>query len=224
MMQIDSEEWRRMLQEGAETMGLVVAPAKVDQFAIYATELMLWNRRINLTAIKNPRDVAVMHFLDSIAPAKLISPNASLLDIGSGGGFPGVPLKILFPNLSVCLIDSSRKKVTFLKHIIRKLQLKNIEAVEGRAEALSREESFHIILSRAVSRLDTLILIGSPLLAKDGMMIAFKGFDVGSEIDAARSVGSHFSFQIKPYTLPYLGVKRSLVIIRRRMDSNRGNR
>ena len=225
-MQIGSTEWKRLLQSGAKAMRLEIGAVKFDQFAIYAATLMHWSRTVNLTAINDPIEVAVKHFLDSMAPVTFLSPNASLLDIGSGGGFPGIPLKIIFPELSVCLIESSRKKVSFLKHVIRTLYLQNIEVNEGRAEDFSLEAPFGVIVSRAVSNLGHLIEIGRPLLADDGMIVAFKGKDIKAEIQTARSrmikntagskrIGDLFSFEIRNYVLPYLKIERSLVMIRK---------
>ena len=225
-MQIGSIEWKRLLQSGAKAMGLEMGAVEFDQFAVYAAELMNWTRIINLTTINDPVEVAVKHFLDSMAPAKFLSADVSLLDIGSGGGFPGIPLKIIFPYLSVCLIESSRKKVSFLKHVIRTLQLQNIEVIEGRAENFSPEVPFGVIVSRAVSSLGLLIEISRPLLADDGMVIAFKGKNIEAEIESARSRtiknttgskrgGDLFSFEIRNYILPYLEIESSLVVIRK---------
>jgi 16S rRNA (guanine527-N7)-methyltransferase len=161
-----------------------------------------------------------------MAPATFLSPDASLLDIGSGGGFPGIPLKIIFPDLSVCLIESSRKKVSFLKHVVRTLQLQNIEVIEGRAEDFSPETPFGVIVSRAVSKLGQLIEISRSLLADDGMIVAFKGKDIKAEIETARSrmieitagskrIGDLFTFEIRNYILPHLKIERSLVMIRK---------
>jgi 16S rRNA (guanine527-N7)-methyltransferase len=225
-MQIGSTEWKRLFQNGAEAMGIEVASVKLDQFAVYAAELMHWNRTVNLTTINDPKEVVAKHFLDSLAPATFLSPHASLLDIGSGGGFPGIPLKIVFPNLSVCLIESSRKKVSFLKHVIRTLRLQNIDAVNRRAEDFSPDAPFGVVISRAVSGLDRLIEIGRPLLADDGMIIAFKGKNVKTEVEAVRCrsienatesklMSDLFSFEIRRYILPNLEIERFLVVIRR---------
>ena len=211
-MQIGSIEWKRVLRDGAKKMGIEIDPEKSDQITVHAEALVFWARKINLTTIRDPLEVAVKHYLDSLVPAGMISSAASLLDVGSGGGFPGIPLKILIPTLSVTLIDTSRKKVNFLKYVIRTLGLEKIQAIQGRAEDLSPESPFDVIVSRAASGLDALVSLAEPLLAADGFMVAFKGRDVQAEI---QSVGKDaFSFDIHPYVLPYLGIERSLVIIR----------
>ena len=125
-MEIGSEKWKNIIKDGAKTMEIHIDQEQVDQCALHAVELMKWNQKTNLTTITDPLEVAVKHFLDSMAPAPLISQSSKMLDIGSGGGFPGIPLKILIPSLSVTLIDASRKKVSFLSYLIRTLKLKLI--------------------------------------------------------------------------------------------------
>ncbi len=199
------------------------------QFAVHAVELMKWNRKVNLTTITEPQDVAVKHFLDSIIPGPLIAPGAKVLDIGSGGGFPGIPLKILLPSLSVLLIDSSRKKVSFAKHVIRTLKLENIEARHVRAEELATKpeavNSFDVIISRALTSIENFILIAFPLLAEDGVLIAMKGADPLAEIEAAwKQVDKNnilmsidnirYGLALKKYMLPYQKAQRSIISIK----------
>ena len=225
-MEIGSKKWKSIIRDGAKAFDIHIDRDKTDQFAIHAGELINWNKKINLTAITDPLEVAVKHFLDSIAPANIIPPDASMLDIGSGGGFPGIVLKILIPSLSVTLIDASHKKVSFLKHVIRNLKLKNIEARHIRAEDLAGDpafvNAFDVIICRALSSLDTFVLMALPLLAKDGIIIALKGLSTKEEIESVRLLATkypnilkdNFSLTVEKYTLPYLGLKRSIVILR----------
>jgi 16S rRNA (guanine527-N7)-methyltransferase len=135
----DSSEWAHILVEGARTMGMCLELSQIARFAIHAKELMAWNRFANLTAITEPIEIAVKQFLDTLPLSPLLPRVSRVLDIGSGGGFPGIPLKIMRPDLEMTLIDASRKKVSFQKHIIRTLALKDIEARHVRAEELRRE-------------------------------------------------------------------------------------
>lgn len=112
-MEIGAPAWRRMLQAGSLEMGRAITEVEMDQLALHATELIRWNRKTNLTAIRVPEEIAVKHVLDSMAPLPHLPAAGRLLDIGSGGGFPGMVLKILRPGLSVTLIDASRKKSVF---------------------------------------------------------------------------------------------------------------
>lgn len=227
-MEIGSAEWQQLIIDGARSFEINIDPNKTEQFALHAVELMKWNRKVNLTAITRPEDVALKHFLDSSLPSLLVAPGAKILDIGSGGGFPGIPLKILMPSLSVMLIDASRKKVSFLKHVIRTLKLENIEACHMRAEELAEKQaianSFDVIISRALASIENLVLMAVPLLAKDGVIIAMKGAEPIQEIKAARKqvdnnnvlleIGNNwYSLYLKKYTLPYQKSQRSIMVI-----------
>ena len=135
MTEIGSRQWQKLIMDGARQLGIAIDEHICAAFATHAAELIHWNRKINLTAITDPRDIAVRHFIDSLVPAKFIPNGARLLDIGSGAGFPGLPLKIVKPSLSVFLIDGTRKKINFLKHMIRSLNLDQSEARHIRAES-----------------------------------------------------------------------------------------
>ncbi len=229
VMQIGSKKWNNVIYDGAKDLKIQIDRGKIDQFGIHAFELIKWTRKTNLTAISDPLEIAVKHFLDSIAPAPIIPPDISLLDIGSGGGFPGIPLKIMIPSLSVTLIDASRKKVSFLRHVIRMLGLDNIEACHVRVEDLSRDRilnnTYDVIVSRAVSSMVNFVQMSLPLLAKDGFIIAMKGKASAKKIESALSLikkrpgiqennMSNFNIILKNYRLPYLKSERSIVILK----------
>jgi 16S rRNA (guanine527-N7)-methyltransferase len=230
MMQIGSKKWQNLIYEGAKNLDIQIDKRKIEKFAIHALELMKWNQKTNLTAITDPFEVAIKHFLDSIVPVKIIPSNASLLDIGSGGGFPGIPLKIILPSLSVTLIDASRKKVSFLKHIIRILELKNIDALQIRAEEFANKpgvaKKFNVIISRAFSSMTTFALTALPFLKKEGAIIAMRGNVSGDDIQLLRSSLNKrhailmdedteaFKLSVKRYSLPYLKSDRSMVSLK----------
>lgn len=215
-MNIGSEQWKKLIEEGAGNLNIHIDRKTTDQFSIHATELIKWNRKINLTTITDPVEVAVNHFLDSIISVRVMPEYGRLLDIGSGGGFPGIPIKIMIPSLSVTLIDASRKKVSFLKHVIRNIKLIEIDARQIRAEELAKgkplENCFDVIICRAFSRLDKIILKALPLLAKDGIIIAMKGKLSEYELQSADKY--NLSLTVKKYKLPFLELERSLAIIR----------
>ena len=220
-MEIGSREWQNFIIDGAQKLGIVIDAGITAQFSIHAAELIRWNRKLNLTAITHPEDLAVKHFLDSLAPAHFIPDNARMLDIGSGGGFPGIPLKILNPSLKVILIDGTRKKVSFLKHALRTLKLESIEAHQIRAENLSEdpvyENSYDVIISRALSSLKRFVAMALPLLAKSGTIMAMKGEVDQRELDAVNLDGpaERCQLEVKNYKLPSTKAVRSIVIIRR---------
>jgi 16S rRNA (guanine527-N7)-methyltransferase len=219
-MDIGSNDWQDLIIDGARKLGIEIDEDATAAFSTHASELITWNRKINLTAIKDPREIAIKHFLDSLAPAGFIADEARLLDIGSGGGFPGLPLKILKPTIYALLIDGVRKKINFLKHVLRTLGLENIEARQMRPEILLKNPeyraSFDVIISRALADLSTFVKSALPLLAKHGTIIAMKGQVDAKELDAARAdtAEDQYSLEIKTYALRPIDSQRSLVIIR----------
>ena len=219
-MEIGSREWQNFIIDGARRLRIEIDAGMTAQFSIHASELIKWNRKLNITSITHPKELAVKHFLDSLAPAHFIPDNARMLDIGSGGGFPGIPLKILNPSLRVVLIDGTRKKVNFLKHALRILKLESIEAHQIRAENLAEDPTygnlFDVIISRALSDLSTFVKNALPVLAKQGTIIAMKGEIGANELDAVRADArvDQYSLEIKKYGLPSLNGLRSLVIIK----------
>ena len=158
-MDIGSQAWKDTIVEGAEQLGIDVQAGQADQFAAHALILKEWNQKINLTAIDSPMDMAVKHFLDSIISSRYIKPGSRLLDVGSGAGFPGIPLKVMIPSLDVILVDATRKKVSFLNHVIRRLHLSHITAIHSRIEDLQQEWEgrFDVIVCRAFSSLDDFV-------------------------------------------------------------------
>lgn len=220
-MRIGSRQWQNLIIEGAQKLGINADESTAALFAVHALELVEWNRKINLTSITLPRDIAVKHFVDSLAPAQFISKNARLLDIGSGGGFPGIPLKILKPSLSVLLIDGVRKKANFLRHVLRTLKLESIKVLQVRAENLVEDpaflNSFDVVISRALSSLDVFVDLSMPLLAAHGIMIAMKGEVNPSELEKLQSSAppNRYHIEVKNYRLPSMDAPRSMVIIRR---------
>ena len=228
-MEIGSEKWKQLIIDGARDFDIHVDCNQARQFVIHALELLQWNRKINLTAITDPKEVAVKHFLDSIIPGHMIEPDATLLDIGSGGGFPGIPMKIMEPSLAVTLIDASRKKVNFLKHMIRTLKLEKVEARHVRAEDFIKERkvqnSFDVVVSRALASIENLVTLAVPLLKRGGTIIALKGPELHKEIEAvcpqvAQNNGVmeiadiRFSVKFKRYSLPHLGLQRAIIALR----------
>ncbi len=179
---------------GATKLGLHLNPRQLEQFSIYYQELVDWNQRMNLTTITDYEEVQIKHFLDSLTVTLACQPQISqaetrLIDVGTGGGLPGIPLKILFPNIRLVLLDSTTKKATFLRHLKQKLGLDNVEIVVGRAEEVAHlseyREKFDIALSRAVASLPTLVELTLPFCTIGGSFIAQKKGDINIEIDRA---------------------------------------
>lgn len=235
---LGSPAWKRLIIDGAGRLKVTVTPGHADQFAVHARELLRWNRKINLTSIEEPLDVAIKHYVDAVIPARFIRPDAALLDVGSGGGFPGIPLKIVLPSLSVTLIDATRKKINFLNHAIRMLRLQGIRAQHVRIEDFAKDRrlhrSFDVITCRAFSSLPSFVTGTLPLLKPDGVWIALKGRGAESELNAMTGPagdptcltmegvkGNRGSLSVESfeYRLPHLDDARSLIVLKRSTDS-----
>jgi 16S rRNA (guanine527-N7)-methyltransferase len=172
----------KTLSDGAATIGVHLGPAELDLFATYHRELLLWNQRINLVSERSAQEIVIRHFLDSLTAVPFLDcPDGALIDIGSGGGFPGIPLRIAMPGLQVTLVEVSRKKSSFLSHIVRTLHLDRVQVVRERVEVLIAEEAlaggFDTFISRAAFKLPELIRMASFFLKPGGQLIAMKGRD-----------------------------------------------
>ena len=207
---------------GAKRLGLSLTSEQVGKFEVYYQELIRWNRRVNLTAIVDYEEVQVKHFLDSLTIALALRdmpPSFRLLDVGSGAGIPGVPLKILFSNISLTLLDSVHKKTDFLDHLVARLGLEGVEVLTGRAEDLGREEGyreqFDLVVSRGVAQLPTLVELALPFCTPGGTFIAQKKGEIEGEIaQATRAIdilGGRLR-EVRKVELEEVG-ERALVII-----------
>jgi len=214
--------------EGLRQLGFAVddglASPFYAQFSQYRQELLDWNTRTNLTAITNPDDVLIKHFLDSLSLLKAGLPSRAshpirLLDIGSGAGFPGLPLKIVCPTWQVTLLEATGKKTAFLQHMVEVLGLEKIEVVHGRAEELAHHKhyraTFDIVTARAVSSLSTLLEYCAPYCRIGGSILLPKKGDLTSELEqgkrAARLVGATLQDDI-PINLPGLDDGRRILV------------
>lgn len=160
-------------------LGIDVNKEQLDKLSIYASFLMEYNSHTNLTAIKTIEEIYLKHFYDSLTLTKVIDLNTcdNLLDIGSGAGFPGMVLKIFYPNLKVTLLDSNNKKTTFLKELVKKINVDNIEVINTRVETLTKERLnyYDVVTARAVTNMTILTELAMPLVKKDKFFIALKG-------------------------------------------------
>lgn len=197
---------------------------KAEQFEKYFDLLLDWNEKINLTAITEEQDVITKHFLDSLMclESGVIGDNASIIDVGTGAGFPGIPLKIAKDGLNVTLLDSLAKRLNFLNEVIDNLNLKNIRTVHARAEDGGRDndlrEKFDVAVSRAVANLSTLSELCLPFVKVGGYFVSMKGPGVDEEIANAKNAIKILGGEIErvvPYDIPTTDLQHNLVIIKK---------
>lgn len=206
-----------VLIEGASELGVRLSQGQVGQFMRYLDLLMFWNKKINLTSLRDEKEIVVSHFLDSISAAPLILESSRLLDIGSGGGFPGIPLKIVSPSLRVTLLDSVHKKVMFMSEVIRELGLTGIEALRGRAEDEDNgieRGSFDFVITRAFGVIPKILELSAPYLAERGRIILMRGKSGEGEWQHAQKVirGRFRLVEIKLLSLPHGGQSRVILV------------
>jgi len=212
----------QLLKEGASDFGVMLSEKQVSLFAVFLEGLWSWNRRMNLTSISEKRQMIIKLLLDPLVALPYLSPGGTVLDIGSGAGIPGLPLKIGRPGYEVHLLESKAKKISFLKDMIRKLGLKGIEACQGRAEQKDDLPTlFHfydIVTVRALAPLKKTINICYSYLEPGGLLVTFKGLRVDREIEESKQVMKEFNFKISNkvlYSLPETQGNRCLLILQK---------
>lgn len=204
------------LDAGLAALGL--APALADPLTRYLALMLRWNAAYNLTAIRDPREMVTKHLLDSLAMAPAVAGLATLADLGTGPGLPGIPLAIATPGLRVTLVESNGKKARFMREALRQLDLGNAEVAESRIEALDRPGQFAAITARALATLPQILALGGHLIAAGGVLLAMKGARPDEEI-AALPPGWALR-DLRPLTVPGLDAERHLVVIGRAHSTN----
>jgi 16S rRNA (guanine527-N7)-methyltransferase len=214
---------QEILRQGAANFNLSLTNSQLSAFEDYASALIAWNRRVNLTRIVEPDEIAVKHFLDSLAVWVALpssSPSFSLIDVGSGAGFPGLPLKIVCPDIKLTLLEATGKKAAFLQHLVELLKLTDVKILAARAEESGRHpaqrEQYDVAVARAVAALPVLAEYTLPLVKVGGRIIAQKGPDPALEIETAAQALTVLGGQLDrvvPVTIPGLGARRYLVVI-----------
>lgn len=208
-----------LLQSSLE-IGIHLSSEQLEQFQIYYDFLLEKNRVMNLTTITEEKDIVIKHFVDSIALLKFVSLNhGSVIDVGTGAGFPGIPLAILLPEISFVLMDSLNKRILFLEEVIKKCNIHNVKLIHGRAEDIARNlsyrESFDICVSRAVANMSTLLEYCIPFLKVGGKFISYKSGKVQEELEKsinAQRVLNCVHVDTISFDLPYSDFHRSFIL------------
>lgn len=193
---------------------------QLDQFYEYMNLLLEWNKKINLTAIIEVEEIILKHFIDSLTINKYIGENKTLVDVGTGAGFPGIPLKIYRPDLKVTLVDSLNKRINFLNEVISKLDLKDINTVHKRIEDFGKDkkyrESFDYVTARAVANLTTLSEYLIPISKVNGKCICMKGNDIEEEVNSSKNAINLLGGKINKidyFELPNSDISRNIIVI-----------
>lgn len=217
-------EYCELLLRSTEEMGLSLSEEQLAQFMEYQRLLLLWNQRMNLTAITDPYEIVTKHFLDSISPLcyREIRPEDTWIDVGTGAGFPGIPLKIMRPEGRAILLDSLQKRIRFLDEVISGISLANISCIHARAEEAGRVALYHeqmdICFARAVAKLPVLCEYCLPFVKPGGLMLAYKGPRNEAEILAAqgavKTLGGEID-KVEAVELPGSSLSHSLIFIRK---------
>ena len=220
MCEMKKEDFFKEMQEKSTALGVRFFMEQAEQFFEYMNLLIEWNEKMNLTAITEPTEIIEKHFIDSLTILNKIDNNQKVVDVGTGAGFPGIPLSIMNPTLKITLVDSLNKRLIFLQEVVAKLNLKNIEIVHARAEEFGQNkkyrENFDIATSRAVANLSTLSEYLIPLVKVGGKVISMKASEAQEEINQAQKaidvLGGKIN-KIEEFNLPQSDIGRTIIII-----------
>lgn len=215
-------ELRDLLKKGAKHYGIDISISQIEQFTLYMELLKEWNKKINLTAIEDDREIIIKHFIDSLSIFPYIkSVGKKMIDVGTGAGFPGIPLKIVNSEIDVTLLDSLEKRVKFLNEVIEKTDISNINTVHGRAEDFGvnpkHREKYDIAVARAVANLPVLIEYCLPFVKINGIFIAMKGSNTEEFSNCSKALdllGGKIE-KIEKMELPFTNIERNVVVIRK---------
>lgn len=219
---MQERDFKKEIKKRAIQFGIELSEEQQEKFYQYMQLLIEWNQKMNLTAIIEPQEILIKHFIDSISIAPYIQEGKSVLDIGTGAGFPGIPLKMVLAKNHFTLLDSLNKRIYFLKEVITSLQLENIEAIHGRAEEFckleQRRESYDIVTSRAVAKLNILLEYMLPFVKVGGKCICMKSATIDEEFNEAQKAIEVLGGKIEKVEKVILGdtdIERKIVIIQK---------
>ena len=217
---MDKDRLTRLFLQASQEVRVSLSAQQVELFWLYLQELLEWNKTFSLTGIKNPDDIIIKNFIDSLTPLPYLDSSGKLLDIGSGAGFPSIPLKIACPELEVQLVEASRKKVSFIKHLIRTLGLEGVSVLHSRVEEMEQpERPFRTIISRAFRRPAPLLQLVTPLLEPSTTLITMLGPTTSAEQNELEALALAQSLEVSRIVslqLPQGRGGRTLVFFQKR--------
>jgi len=219
---VEEKEFKEELLKRAKQFQRSLSEKEQNQFYQYMQLLLMWNEKMNLTAITEPKEILIKHFIDSMSISPYIEENTKVLDVGTGAGFPGIPLKIVLSQNDFTLLDSLNKRINFLNEVIRNLKLEKIETVHGRAEEFckiaKRREGYDIVTSRAVAKLNTLLEYMLPFVKIGGKCICMKSLEIEEELNNANRaieiLGGEVE-KVETITLENTDITRKILIIKK---------
>ena len=223
---MDLNEFSNKILNKIKFLNIKLNDFQIIQLFNYMNLLVEWNEKINLTAITNPDEIIIKHFIDSVTINEFIEKNSKIIDIGTGAGFPGIPLKIVREDISITLMDSLNKRIVFLEEIIKKLDLKKVETVHARAEELGNNklyrQKFDYATSRAVAPLNYLLEYMMPFVKVGGYCICMKGSNIEEELKEAESAIIKLGGKIENiwnFKLPETDIERNIISIKKIKDT-----
>ena len=226
---MEKEKFFEEMKKYEEKINIKFSVKQLDNFYKYMELLLEWNEKINLTAITDSQEIILKHFIDSITILKEINDNEKIVDVGTGAGFPGIPLSIMNETLDITLVDSLNKRLLFLEQVIKELDLKNVKTIHARAEEFGQNskyrESFDVAVSRAVANMSTLSEYLIPLVKLDGRCIYMKGSNIDEEINESKKaidILGGIIYNIYKFDLPNSDINRTLIVINKKNRTPKG--
>ena len=217
---MEFNEFKEKMILNVDKLGITLSEIQLKQFYNYMNLLIEWNKKINLTAITEPDEIILKHFVDSLTISKYISDGTRVVDVGTGAGFPGIPLKIYRQDIEITLLDSLQKRINFLDEVIRELNLEKIETIHSRVEDFGKDkkyrEKFDIATSRAVANLATLSEYLLPLVKVGGKVISMKGSLIEEELELSKNAIKILGGKVEKvdeFNLPNSDISRNIILI-----------
>ena len=217
---MEFNEFKEKMIINVDKLGITLSEIQLKQFYNYMNLLIEWNKKINLTAITEPNEIILKHFVDSLTISKYISDGTRVVDVGTGAGFPGIPLKIYRQDIEITLLDSLQKRINFLDEVIRELNLEKIETIHSRVEDFGKDkkyrEKFDIATSRAVANLATLSEYLLPLVKVGGKVISMKGSLIEEELELSKNAIKILGGKVEKvdeFDLPNSDISRNIILI-----------